>query len=103
MLYLSNKKRIFKIGRLERLLKQTVNRQMDGRTEKRTDRRTKSIKVGSLMQYLSNKKRIFKIGQLELVLEGGYRQTDGFYPHDDVNTYFSIFFNSFELKKRKVG
>ena len=52
-----------KIGRLERKLK--VEREMDGQTDGRAGRWTKSIKFRSPMSYLLNKKSILKIGRLE--------------------------------------
>ena len=77
-----------------RTIRTQNERLLNGRMDKRMDRRTKSIKVRSLMSYLSNKKRILKIGQLELKMKLGTdgqtdRQTVG--NHHDVNTYFTFF------------
>ena len=68
MPYVSNKKIVFKIGLLERNLKQNADFVC---SFVRTDGQTKSITDRYLMSYLFNKKRIFKIRRLELVLEGG--------------------------------
>ena len=55
------------------------------------------------MSYLSNKKIILKIGRLELILEGGGVRTDRRTDISPMSKPTFHFFNSFILKKRKVG
>ena len=89
MSFLSNKKRIFKIGLLEPSEVETDPLKTDGH----------GFKYRYLGSYLSNKKRNFENPTVKTYFGGGDtdRETDGHLA--DVKTYFLHFLNSFELKK----